>query len=159
MFYSVLLSGYSSFSSTHFASIYLSQWDTTIELLCQVMLLWWLNKSLCDSNKRWGPKPEREKKNPTYSSAHIPPHSVASNVTQIMLYLEHCGGHQGLSWWTHLNCKIGRACWPTIFRFGRDSSVFSHPTRSEATPSPPLISQEKASLPISLKCSWSAAQR
>lgn len=29
----------------------------------------------------------------------------------------------------------------TSFRFSRGSSVFSHPTRSEATPSPPLISE------------------
>lgn len=46
-----------------------------------------------------------------------------------------------------------------IFHFGRSPSVFSQPTRSETTPPPPLISQQKASLPISLKGSRSTAQR
>lgn len=93
------------------------------------------------TTKDTGPKREGGRKKNTYSSAHIPPHSVALSATQIMMYLEHCGGHQHVWRLTHLNCKIGRACWPTSFRFGRISSVFSHPTRSEVTPSPPLISQ------------------
>lgn len=131
--------------SSHFSSINLSQWDITIEFLCQVTLLWWLKKNAAAiTTKDTGPKMrggKKKKKKNTYSSAHIPPHSVALSATQMMMYLERCGGHQHVWRPTHLNCKIGRACWPTSFRSGRISSVFSHPTRSEATPSPPLISQ------------------
>lgn len=64
------------------------------------------NKGYWTKNERW----EKKKKKNTYSSAHIPPHSVALSATQMMMYLEHCGGHQHVWRPTHLNCKIGRAC-------------------------------------------------
>lgn len=126
-----------SFSSCYFLSINLLQWDITVEFLCQVTLLWWLNNCFSNTSKSCGLKWERKKTPLTLVATfrHI------LWVTQTMSQLKHCSGHQHLWWQTDLNCKIGPSCWPTSFRFGPSSSVFSHPTRSEAMPSLPLISQ------------------
>lgn len=49
--------------SSHFLSINLSQWDITIEFLCQVALLWWLKKNAAAiTTKDTGPKMRGGKK-------------------------------------------------------------------------------------------------
>lgn len=130
----------SRFSLPFFKSMNLPLWDITVEFLCQVMLLWWLKKCLVDNREKCYVGQNKARKKP-HSIAHIPPHSVGLSATQMMSYLGHCIGHQHLWRGTYLNCKIGWACWPQNFYIGPGSSVFSHSARSEATPSPSLISQ------------------
>ena len=131
--------GHFSFFRSYFSSLSLSHWDITIEFLCQVTLLWWLNKCLGNNSER----PQENTLTPVATFRQI----LWPGVPLMTFLSERCIGHQHLRRGAHFNCNIEQACWPTSFRLGRGASVFNHPTRSEATPSPPLISQQRAPLP------------